>query len=77
MIMFENVEIYSKSNCSYCVMAKNYFESKGIDYTLHDAEDISVFKQLLVRNPAARTMPQIFINDELIGGYTDLLEWLK
>ena len=77
MIMFENVEIYSKSNCSYCVMAKNYFESKGIDYTLHDAEDIVVFKQLLVRNPAARTMPQIFINDELIGGYTDLLEWLK
>ena len=77
MIMFENVEIYSKSNCSYCVMAKNYFESKGIDYTLHDAEDISVFKQLLVRNPAARTMPQIFINNELIGGYTDLLEWLK
>ncbi|MDA9997368.1 glutaredoxin [Gammaproteobacteria bacterium] len=75
--MFENVEIYSKSNCSYCVMAKNYFESKGIDYTLHDAEDIVVFKQLLVRNPAARTMPQIFINDELIGGYTDLLEWLK
>ena len=75
--MFENVEIYSKSNCSYCIMAKNYFESKGIDYTLHDAEDISVFKQLLVRNPAARTMPQIFINDELIGGYTDLLEWLK
>ena len=77
MIMFENVEIYSKSNCSYCVMAKNYFESKGIDYTLHDAEDIVVFKQLLVRYPAARTMPQIFINDELIGGYTDLLEWLK
>ena len=75
--MFENVAIYSKSNCSYCVMAKNYFESKGIDYTLHDAEDIGVFKQLLVRNPAARTMPQIFINDELIGGYTDLLEWLK
>ena len=38
--MFENVEIYSKSNCSYCVMAKNYFESKGIDYTVHDAEDL-------------------------------------
>ncbi|MDG1248968.1 MAG: glutaredoxin domain-containing protein [SAR86 cluster bacterium] len=75
--MFENVEIYSKSNCSYCVMAKNYFESKGIDYTVHDAEDIDIFKKLLVRNPAARTMPQIFINNELIGGYTDLLEWLK
>jgi len=29
------------------------------------------------RNPNARTMPQIFINDELIGGYTDLMEWVN
>jgi thioredoxin reductase (NADPH) len=29
------------------------------------------------RNPQARTMPQIYIDDELIGGYTDLEEWLK
>jgi len=28
------------------------------------------------RNPNARTMPQIFVNDELIGGYTDLMEWI-
>ena len=77
LFMFEKVEIYSKSNCSYCVMAKSYFESNNINYILHDAEDIDVFKELLVRNPAARTMPQIFINDVLIGGYTDLDEWVK
>jgi glutaredoxin len=29
------------------------------------------------RNPAARTMPQIFINNQLIGGFTDLEAWLE
>ena len=75
--MYKKVEIYTKSNCSYCEMAKQYFDNQNIEYTLYDVENISTFKDLLARNPSARTMPQIFINDELIGGYTDLIEWLK
>ena len=75
--MFEKVEIYSKSNCSYCVMAKNYFESNGIDNIEYNVENMPTFNELLKRHPAARTMPQIFINDDLIGGYTDLMAWLK
>ena len=75
--MYKKVEIYTKSNCSYCEMAKQYFDSKNIEYSLHDVENAETFKELLNRNPSARTMPQIFINDKLIGGYTDLLEWLK
>lgn len=75
--MYKKVEIYTKSNCSYCEMAKQYFDSQNIEYTLHDVENVETFKELLNRNPSARTMPQIFINDQLIGGYTDLIEWLK
>jgi len=75
--MYKKVEIYTKSNCSYCEMAKQYFDSQNIEYSLHDVENVQTFKELLNRNPSARTMPQIFINDQLIGGYTDLLEWLK
>jgi len=75
--MYKKVEIYTKSNCSYCEMAKQYFDSKNIEYSLHDVENVETFKELLNRNPSARTMPQIFINDQLIGGYTDLIEWLK
>ena len=75
--MYKKVEIYTKSNCSYCEMAKQYFDSKNIEYTLHDVENVQTFNELLNRNPSARTMPQIFINDQLIGGYTDLIEWLK
>ena len=75
--MYKKVEIYTKSNCSYCEMAKQYFDSQNIEYSLHDVENVETFNGLLNRNPSARTMPQIFINDQLIGGYTDLLEWLK
>jgi len=75
--MYKKVEIYTKSNCSYCEMAKQYFDSQNIEYSLHDVENAQTFKELINRNPSARTMPQIFINDQLIGGYTDLIEWLK
>tara|TARA_B100001996_G_C18134666_1_gene390512 strand:- start:11 stop:241 length:231 start_codon:yes stop_codon:yes gene_type:complete len=72
--MNKKVEIYSKSNCSYCVMAMNFFDSKGISYEVYSADDQNVFKEMLERNPSARTVPQIFIDDQLIGGYTDLIE---
>ena len=72
--MTKKVEIYSRSNCSYCDMAKNFFDSKGINYDVYNADDPTVFKEMLERNPNARTVPQIFIDDHLIGGYTDLRE---
>ena len=75
--MYKKVENYTKSNCSYCEMAKQDFDSQNIEYSLHDVENVETFNELLNRNPSARTMPQIFINDQLIGGYTDLIEWLK
>jgi len=72
--MNKKVEIYSKSNCSYCVMAMNFFDSKGIAYDVYSADDPNIFDEMLKRNPQARTVPQIFIDDKLIGGYTDLVK---
>ena len=72
--MNKKVEIYSKSNCSYCVMAMNFFDSKGITYDVYSADDPDIFDEMLKRNPQARTVPQIFIDDISIGGYTDLVE---
>ena len=72
--MTKKVEIYSRTNCSYCVMAMNFFDSKGIKYYVYSADDPKIFQEMLERNPQARTVPQIFIDDKLIGGYTDLIE---
>ena len=72
--MSKKVEIYSKSNCSYCVMAMNFFDSKNMEYQVYSADDPKIFSEMMERNPQARTVPQIFIDDQLIGGYTDLIE---
>ena len=75
--MNKKVEIYTKSNCSYCDMAMSFFDSRGISYEVYSADDQNIFKEMLERNPSARTVPQIFIDDQLIGGYTDLIEKYK
>lgn len=67
------VEVYTKDYCPYCTKAKMLLDQLGITY-----EDIDLSKnpsrmdELLQRNPAARTVPQIFINDVGIGGCEDL-----
>lgn len=76
-MMLKNVEIYSKSNCVFCDKAKHYFTQNNISYVEHNVEISEVFEALIGRNPNARTMPQIFVDDELIGGYTDLMEWVQ
>jgi thioredoxin reductase (NADPH) len=75
--MNKKVEIYTKSICAYCDMAKNFFDQKRISYEVYNADDPTIFQEMLKRNPAARTVPQIFIDDNLIGGYTDLVENYK
>ena len=64
--MTKKVEIYSKSNCSYCVMAMNFFESKNVDYEVYSTDDPNIFDEMMKRNPFARTLPQIFIDLSLI-----------
>jgi len=75
------VEIYTKDACPYCVQAKNLFKSKGWEYTEHFiSEDTrtQLLEEMTTRiGTTPRTVPQIFIDDQAIGGYTDLVAWLK
>ena len=72
-----DVEIYSKSNCSFCDKAKLLFKTKNIVFKDYNTEEPNILSELLQRNPNARTMPQIFINSEHIGGYQDLVVWFE
>ena len=75
------VEIYTKDQCPYCVQAKNLMKSKGWEFTEHYINNDSretLLEQLTTRlGTSPRTVPQIFIDDQAIGGYTDLVEWVK
>ncbi|MEM9242716.1 MAG: glutaredoxin 3 [Pseudomonadota bacterium] len=70
-----NVVIYSTARCPSCTRAENLLQSKGIAYDkiLVD-NDIDKRNEMLQRSNGRRTVPQIFINEQHIGGYDDLAE---
>lgn len=64
--------IWSKDQCPYCVQAKNLLASRNIDYEERNINQGWTREQLLEAVPGARTVPQIFIDDQLVGGFTEL-----
>ena len=68
--------IWSKYNCPYCDQAKALMNSKGIKFEERKIGDGWTKEDLLEEIPAARTVPQIILNDELIGGFTELKQKL-
>jgi glutaredoxin 3 len=70
-------KVYSKDNCPYCVKAKNLLNARGIEFTeIKIGVDITR-DEFLEAFPNARTVPQIILEGEHIGGYTKLVEYLK
>ena len=67
------VEIYTKIYCGYCYRAKHLLESKGIEFTEYDITLGGPKRaEMLDRKPDAVTVPQIFIDDQGIGGSDEL-----
>ena len=69
--------IWSKYNCPYCDQAKALLKNKGIPFEEKKIGDGYTREELLEARPTARTVPQIFLDDKLIGGFTELNEHLK
>jgi glutaredoxin 3 len=69
--------LYSKASCSFCVRAKMLLEKHGVDFEYIDLTgDIDAQRELAERT-GRMTMPQIFVGDELIGGFEDLVLALR
>jgi glutaredoxin 3 len=64
--------VWSKDSCPFCVQAKALLESKGIEYEERNVSQNWTREQLLEAVPTARTLPQIFLDQELVGGFTEL-----
>lgn len=71
------VTLYSTNTCPYCTAAKTLLSKSGLSYTEHNvARDQEKYQEMLNLSKQ-RTVPQIVIDDQHIGGYTDLLRYLK
>lgn len=64
--------IWSKYNCTFCDQAKMLLQQKGIPYEERKIGDGYTKEELLEAVPTARSVPQIFLDEEYIGGYTEL-----
>lgn len=72
-----NAIVWSKYNCPYCDQAKALLTQRGIKYEERKIGDGYTREELLEAVPNARTVPQIFINNQLIGGFTELRRHLE
>ena len=72
-MLMASVIIYGTLTCPFCVSAKSLLDSKGVEYQeiLVDKEP-GKKEEMLAKSNGRRTVPQIFINDQHIGGYDDL-----
>ena len=68
--------VWSKNNCPYCDQAKNLLKLKGIEYEERNINNGWDREDLLAAVPGARTVPQIFLDEQLIGGFTELRKHL-
>ncbi len=71
--MQNKIIVYTSNNCSYCVRAKKLLEQKGLSY-----EEINIQirtdqrEEMISKSNGKRTVPQIFINEDHIGGFQEL-----
>ena len=76
-------KIYSKTTCVYCKMAKNYIKPFNVDKYEEINLDEDKYKKEIYEylgkkyDKEVKSVPQIIINDEYVGGYVELLEYLK
>lgn len=68
----KSVKIYVTEWCPFCVRAKRLLEKKSIPYETVDVDNDPATRAWLVQQTGRRTVPQIFIGDESIGGFTEL-----
>ena len=68
--------VWSKDHCPFCEQAKSLLKLKGIEFEEKKIGHGYTREQLLEAVPNARTVPQIFLDDQLIGGFQELKKHL-
>jgi glutaredoxin 3 len=66
------IEIYTTRWCGYCVRAKSLLQSRGLEYDEIQLDGDPAFRQRIFDLTGGWTVPQILIDGDPIGGYTEL-----
>lgn len=69
-----DIKMYTKGYCSYCHAAKKLLKKRGLEFEEIPVSGNVRAEQQMRELSGRQTVPQIFINDKPIGGYTELVE---
>ena len=67
------ITIYSSAICPYCVMAKNFLRSKGLDWNEVRIDMDAAERDRMVARTRRTSVPQIFVGETHVGGYDDMM----
>ncbi len=68
-----NIEVYSGDFCPYCVRAKSLLKQRGLSFIEYNVQqEPNKHAEMIKRSNGGRSIPQIFINNQHIGGCDDL-----
>jgi len=68
------IDIYTRTDCSFCTSAKTFMQQKKMQYTEHLVGRDLTREELIEKFPQMKTLPIIVDDGRLIGGYTNLVE---
>ena len=68
----KRIEVFSKDWCPYCDRAKALLDARGLPYEVFDVTNDPALEAEMRERASRRTVPQIFIDGEHVGGYDDL-----
>jgi glutaredoxin 3 len=72
-IMAAKVEIYTWRTCPFCIRAKSLLKNKGVEFIEYSIDGDEVARnKMSERANGRRSVPQVFINDEHVGGCDDI-----
>lgn len=68
----QQVVMYTKSGCPFCTAARSLFRDKNVEFTEIAIDGDADRRAEMIERSAQRTVPQVFIGDEHVGGFDDL-----
>lgn len=71
------ITIYGKPSCGFCTKAKNFCVSRGLEFEYKDVTTHRFMEDLKEAYPEARSVPQIWVRDEHVGGYNEFVQYVE
>lgn len=70
----EQIKVYTKKRCPYCTSVKIWLSQRDYAYEEISLDNTDILREFTEQNPSLRTVPQVFVGKQNIGGFSELIK---